>query len=127
MVLRLWKTRIDESRADEYLEFARTRSVPMFSSQRGFLGVVFLAAPGERLVVTIWESHEAAGDLEASPSYKATVAAIEATGFLEGESQVETFDLEDASLPESVLDALFGRAGHVASADSRAPADAHDS
>jgi heme-degrading monooxygenase HmoA len=99
IVVRLWKTRIDESRADEYLEFARTRSVPMFSSQHGFLGVVFLAASGERLVATIWESHEAAADLEASPSYEATVAAIEATGFLEGESVVETFELEGASLP----------------------------
>jgi hypothetical protein len=36
-VLRIWQTGIDESRADEYREFARRRSTPMFSSQPGFL------------------------------------------------------------------------------------------
>jgi hypothetical protein len=35
------------------------------------------------------------------------VAAIEAAGFLEGDSHVETFEVQDASLAERFLDARF--------------------
>lgn len=106
MVLRIWRTGIDESRAGEYREFARRNSVPMFSSQPGFLGVLFAAAPRERTVVTLWESRAAAEALEESGSYRHTVAAIEAAGFLDGESHIEIFELQGASLGEHFLDAM---------------------
>jgi heme-degrading monooxygenase HmoA len=96
MVLRIWRTGIDESRAADYLEFARDKSVPMFVSQLGFAGVFFAARPGERAVVTLWESRAAAEALETSESYRTTVAAIERTGFLWGESTVEVFEIEQA-------------------------------
>jgi heme-degrading monooxygenase HmoA len=105
-VLRIWRTGIDESRAGEYREFARRDSVPMFSSQPGFLGVFFAAAPRERAVVTLWESRAAAEALEASHSYRRTVAAIETAGFLDGESHVELFELHGAFVGEHCLDAL---------------------
>lgn len=105
-VLRIWRTGIDESRADEYREFARRNSVPMFSSQRGFLGVLFAAAPRQRAVVTLWASRAAADALERSSSYRHTVAAIEAAGFLDGESHVELFELQDASMTEHFVDAM---------------------
>jgi heme-degrading monooxygenase HmoA len=105
MVVRIWRTGIDESRADEYQEFARRRSAPMFASHHGFLGVMFAAAPGQRVVVTFWESPSAAAALADSSSYRQTVAGIEAAGFLAGTSNVETFELQDAFLAERFLGA----------------------
>jgi heme-degrading monooxygenase HmoA len=107
MILRVWRTRIDESRADDYREFARGRSVPMFRSQPGFVGGLFGARHGERAVITIWEDRTAAEVLSSSESYQITVAAIEASGFLIGESSVEMFELEGA-----VLDAGLGSLRH---------------
>jgi heme-degrading monooxygenase HmoA len=106
MVLRIWRSGIDEGRADEYREFARRSSVPMFSRQPGFLGVLFAAAPRQRAVMTLWESREAAKALEASDSYRRTVAAIEAAGFLCGESPVETLELQGALLGAQFSDAI---------------------
>lgn len=114
LVLRIWQTGIDESRADEYRTFARRRSTPMFSSQPGFLGVVFAAAPRQRSVLTLWESRAAAHALEQSESYRHTVAAIEAAGFLVGASHVEIFELEAASLKDRLAEAL----SRVGDADS---------
>jgi heme-degrading monooxygenase HmoA len=96
MVLRIWRTGIDESRAADYLEFARRNSVPMFESQPGFAGVFFAARSGERAVVTLWETQAAADALETSESYQTTVAAIGRAGFLRGESAVEVFEIEGA-------------------------------
>jgi heme-degrading monooxygenase HmoA len=101
MVLRIWRTGIDESRAREYREFAVRESAPMFAAHDGFLGVMFAAAPRQRAVVTFWESPSAAAGLAESSSYRRTVDAIEAAGFLEGPSTVETFELQDVFLGES--------------------------
>ena len=105
MVIRIWRTAIDESRGTEYREFARRNSAPMFASHDGFVGVMFAAGPGQRAVVTFWESPSAAAALAESSSYRRTVAAIEAAGFLEGPSNVEVFELQDAVLTERFLDA----------------------
>lgn len=105
MVVRIWRTEIDESRADEYREFARRNSAPMFAAHDGFLGALFSAAPGQRAVVTFWESPSAAARLAESSSYRETVAALEAEGFLKGQSYVETFELHDAFMLERFLDA----------------------
>lgn len=107
MIVRVWRTRIDESRADDYREFARDRSVPMFCSQPGFAGVLFGARDGERAVITIWADRTAAEALSNSESYQTTVAAIGASGLLIGESSVEIFELEGA-----VLDAGLGSLRH---------------
>jgi heme-degrading monooxygenase HmoA len=78
----------------------------MFSSQPGFVGVLFAAAPRQRAVETLWESRAAAEALAQSNSYRHTVAAIEAAGFLHGESHVELFELQGASLSEHFLQAM---------------------
>ena len=106
MVLRIWRSGIDELRADEYREFARRSSTPMFSKQPGFLAVLFAAAPRQRAVVTLWESRAEAEALENSDSYLRTVAAIEAAGFLDGESHVETLELQGALLGTQFSDAI---------------------
>ena len=108
MVLRTWRTGIDESRSDEYLEFAERNSIPMVRAQAGFVGVIFAAKAGERAVVTFWESAAAAQALEQSASYLRTVAALEAAGFLIGPSSVEAFELEGAQVPSQFADLLPG-------------------
>ena len=106
MIVRTWLTRIDESRAAEYEAFVRQRSVPMFRSMPGFEGVMFGARHGARMVITLWDDLGAIEALENSESYQNTVAAIAATGFLEGNSSVDVFELEGATLDASLTDRL---------------------
>jgi len=106
MILRTWLTRIDESRAGEYEAFARQRSVPMFRSMPGFAGVLFGARAGERVVITLWDDLEAIEALENSESYQSTVAAIAATGFLEGDSSVDIVELDGAILVGNLVDRI---------------------
>jgi heme-degrading monooxygenase HmoA len=102
MILRIWRTGIDESCADDYAEFARTKSVPMFRSQAGFAGVIFAGRAGERAVLTLWDGRAAVEALDRSDSYKAIVAEIGAAGFLRGDSDVEVFELDAFLLDDGV-------------------------
>ena len=90
---RIWRTAIDPSRADEYEEFARERSLPMFRSHDGFAGVLFAGDADARIVITLWTSRAAAHALEHSAVYRETVEAIEAAGFLRPPQQVELLDV----------------------------------
>jgi hypothetical protein len=94
MVARIWRTRIDETRADDYRRFANAKSLPMFREQPGFVGVVFAANLAERAVIALWRDVVSAQRLDQSETYNSTVADIEATGFLRGASTVEVFELE---------------------------------
>jgi heme-degrading monooxygenase HmoA len=98
MVVRIWRTEIDTTRAEEYREFARSRSLPMFRAQPGFAGVLFAGQGSERVVITLWRDLAAAEALERSETYNATVAEIQATGFLRGDSSVEVLELEGVLL-----------------------------
>ncbi len=95
---RLWRTRIDPTRAEDYRSFARSVSTPMFEGQRGFLGVMFGERADERIVITFWDSREAVGNLEASTGYQVTVDRLDATGLLVGRQTVETFEIESTSI-----------------------------
>jgi hypothetical protein len=94
MIARIWRTQIDQTRADDYRRFARVKSLPMFREQPGFVGVLFAANLAERTVITLWRDIASAQRLDQSETYKSTVAEIEATGFLRGESSVEVLELE---------------------------------
>jgi heme-degrading monooxygenase HmoA len=96
LVARIWRTGLDRSRADEYDDFARTRSLPMFERHDGFRGVLFATAGDERVVITLWRDRAAAAALEHSRDYRATVRAIEATGFLRPPQRVELLDVQRA-------------------------------
>jgi hypothetical protein len=52
-----------------------------------------------RLVVTLWTDEHAVAALERSETYLETVRAIEATGFLVGETSLEALLLDDVDLP----------------------------
>ena len=109
MVARIWRTQIDETRADDYRRFAQTKSLPMFRDQPGFLGVLFGAPRGQRTVITLWSDLASAQPLDQSASYKRTVADIEATGFLYGESSVDVLELEGFFLEDSATRTPFPR------------------
>jgi hypothetical protein len=98
MVVRIWRTEIDATRAEDYRDFAHSRSLPMFRAQPGFAGVLFAARGAQRAVITLWHDGAAAEALDHSPTYNATVAEIEATGFLRGASEVEVLELEEVFL-----------------------------
>jgi heme-degrading monooxygenase HmoA len=100
MIARIWRTEIDETRADEYREFAHVRSLPMFRAQPGFAGVLFAAQGAQRAVISLWDNLAAAEALNHSPTYTATVAALEATGFLRGDSALEVLELEGIFLED---------------------------
>ena len=93
MVVRIWRTGLDESRAREYEDFARNVSLPMFRRQDGIVGVLFAGTGTGRVVITLWEDRAAVAALEASADYQATVRAIEATGFLGPPQRIELLDV----------------------------------
>ena len=101
MIARIWRTQIDPSRAEDYRRFAHSQSLPMFREQPGFVGVLFAANLAERAVITLWRDAAAAQRLDQSETYRSTVAEIEATGFLRGESSVEVFELEGFFLEDT--------------------------
>ena len=103
MIVRIWHTEIDPERVADYNAFARSKSLPMFRSQPGFRGVLFASQGAERSVITLWADAAAVDALDRSPSYAATVAEIEATGFLRGESWLEIFDADDGYLADNAL------------------------
>ncbi len=86
------------SRAAEYDEFARTRSLPMFKRHQGFCGVLFATSGELRVVMTFWGGRESVAALERSRDYLATVEAIEAAGFLQPPQHVEVLEVGDGYL-----------------------------
>jgi heme-degrading monooxygenase HmoA len=98
MIVRIWRTRVDPTRLEEYEVFAERHSLPMFRAQRGFLGVLFAGVGSERAVISLWEDAGAVTALDSSPSYRETVARISATGFLAGSASVEVFAVHGGDL-----------------------------
>jgi heme-degrading monooxygenase HmoA len=104
MIVRIWRVSIDQARADEYLAFAHTRSLPMFRAQAGFNGVMFARREGERAVITFWRDISAVDALSRSESYQATVSEIEGKGFTQGDAFIELFEIEGAFVDPLLTD-----------------------
>jgi hypothetical protein len=98
MIMRVWRTQVDVTRAAEYERFAAEESLPMFRAHEGFTGLLFGRHGADCVVVTLWEDDAAADALEDSPRYQDTVARIGAAGFLAGQSAVERFTLHGEAL-----------------------------
>jgi len=101
MIVRIWRTRLDESRAGEYERFAHERSMPMFQRRQGCLGVLFARTHNGRAVITLWEDEIAVERLEADSEYRSTVEAIAAAGFLRPPQVVELLDAGSGWLARS--------------------------
>jgi hypothetical protein len=94
MIVRIWRTRIDERRAADYDAFVSSKSMPMFRCQPGFLAALFASDASERLVISLWRDRSSAGMLRESSTYSSTVRELEATGILIGTSAVEVLQLD---------------------------------
>lgn len=92
MLVRTWSTKVDKERVEEYEAFANRYSLPMFQKQDGCLGVLFLKGPADFKVITLWRDAPAIEALNNSKTYKQTVGAIEAQGFLTGQQQIEIYE-----------------------------------
>ena len=103
MIVRIWRTHVGQARAGDYRGFAHSRSLPMFRMQPGFAGALFAARRADRAVITLWRDLASAQALGHSHAYQATVAEIEAMGFLQGQSTVETFELEEVFLEKAAM------------------------
>ena len=109
MVARLWRTGVKLERFEEYEQFARERSLPMFREQRGFIGVLFMREEADRAaVLTLWEDERAVEELEASPLYRQTVEAILGSGLLAKEQTVEVFEVHGGQVLARDLVARLG-------------------
>ena len=99
MIVRLWETGVVPERLAEYLAFAETRSRPMFLAQPGCLGVLFLRTDGDRhAACTYWRDRGAVAALESSERYRATAAALAATGVLVDPQTVRVYEVEGGTL-----------------------------
>ncbi|TDW21246.1 hypothetical protein [Kribbella kalugense] len=103
MIARIWRTGIDESRADEYEAFAAERSLPMFRRQAGVRGVFFVRTADGRAAITLWQDLAAAEELMTSKDYLDTVEAIKAAGFLRSPQSVEFLPVEQAWLAPDLI------------------------
>lgn len=97
MILRIWTTGIHESRAEEYEQFAREFSTPMFRDQPGFEGLLLARSTDQRTVLTLWRDDASVRALETSPSYLSTVEAILATGFLRAPQTVSLLSVPETT------------------------------
>lgn len=121
-IARLWHTRIDPERAEEYEAFARDISLPMFQAQTGYGGVLMFRDGSECTVLTLWKSVDAVEALDASPIYRSTVERIKAAGFLREPQSVTIADLHLIDIPYSPgLDALLTAGSGLRQAAARAP------
>jgi heme-degrading monooxygenase HmoA len=110
MVARIWRTGVKLERFEEYEQFARERSLPMFREQRGFIWVLFRREKADRAaVLTLWEDEKAVEELEASPPYRQTVEAILSSGLLARGQSVEVFEVHGGQVLADELAARFGR------------------
>ncbi len=100
MRYRMWSTGVDSARLEEYRAFARTRSLPMFRQQPGFVDVAFLCDGHRHHVLTIWQSEEDIARLAMSPTYQSTARDLAASGVLTGEQAVRVL------LPEIDVEAI---------------------
>jgi heme-degrading monooxygenase HmoA len=103
--VRIWRTRIDVNRLDEYERFVDEQSLPMFNAQEGFRGVVYSRRGDRVAVLSFWRDQTAVDALDTSATYQRAVKSIEATGFLIGDSSLEAFEIHAGALDNTA--ALF--------------------
>lgn len=96
LVVRIWRTGLDEARSPDYDDFALGTSLPMFRRHAGFLGVLFAGTGAERAVITLWSTPAAVAALEESADYRATVRSIEAKGFLRPPHRIELLSVHSS-------------------------------
>src|SRR5687767_9337429 len=99
MILRTWTVEVAEGREEEFLNFASSRSLPMFLAQRGCLGVLFLKdSSGAHTACSFWADQADVDALRNSATYTATARALDETGMLRGAPRVVVFGVKSGGL-----------------------------
>lgn len=93
MIARLWVTGLDPDKAAEYDAFANSRSLLMFRSLDGCLGVIFVRSGDRGYVLSLWRDAASVEALEHSELYRSTVNDIKGAGFLEEPQTTELVSL----------------------------------
>jgi heme-degrading monooxygenase HmoA len=101
LIARIWRATIHQGRISDYERFAKDESLPMFHQQVGFLGVLFTRRQNRCAVLSFWADQHAIRALSESATYKATVARLEASGILRGDTHVEAWRVHGGFLPPS--------------------------
>ncbi len=94
MILRIWRTEVDPARMEEYEEFEREISTPMFQQQPGVLGVLFLRSENDCVALSLWKDMDAVEALATSPTYLETVDRLLSTGLLRDKQTLEVLRVE---------------------------------
>ena len=106
--MRLWRSKLNPARLEEYRRFERERCLPMLHKQPGLLAVLFLRQAGDHAAsLTIWEDRGAVEALTSSPSYRRTARELAESDLLAGKQSEEVFEVEGGDLrPDALLRAL---------------------
>jgi hypothetical protein len=93
MIVRLWTTGIISSKAAEYDGFASSRSLAMFKTLDGCLGVIFIRSDTKGYALSFWDNAASVEALADSELYQNTVSEIVAAGFLKEPQTSELVDV----------------------------------
>lgn len=104
MLVRQWTVRVAPGRLGKLDEFARTRSLPMFQSFPGCLGVLFVGDQEQYTVITFWQGADSVRAAEASALYKSTVQALGETALLGGEPKLWIQEMRDGHVDATALE-----------------------
>lgn len=106
MIVRLWKTRVDKARIEEYEENERERSTPMFREQPGCLGALFLRSRDDCFALTFWKDMEAVERLKTSKSYQEASSFYSDSGMLMSEPSLQVFEVKEGYLDSRLAENL---------------------
>jgi quinol monooxygenase YgiN len=103
MLVRIWRTRVDPTREEEYIRFTEEFSRPMFQQAPGCLTAVFLNRPPHFGALSYWTDDDALAAFLSSPIYLDTVRRLEETGLLTSQSKSEVFSVHGGFVGDLVL------------------------
>jgi len=106
MIIRLWQAEIRSNRMEQYSQWERTRSLPMFKQQNGCLGVLFLRSDAFCFALSFWRDMNAVADLANSELYNETSKAYEDSGMLIGKATLRVFEAVEGFVVEDLTAVL---------------------
>jgi hypothetical protein len=96
MIARMWRTRVQLSDANDFLEWERARAKPLYADSQGCVGALFMRNGGYVHCMSLWN------DANALESALSGLDAIErelaASGALFGDPDVKVFSVNDGFL-----------------------------
>jgi hypothetical protein len=96
MIARMWRTRVQLSDANDFLEWERARAKPLYADSQGCVGALFMRNGGYVHCMSLWNNahslESASGELEIMER------ELAASGSLFGDAEVKVFSVSDGFL-----------------------------